>query len=214
MSNDRRRRGLMLVLSSPSGAGKTTLSRKLVADHAGLELSISATTRAPRQGEEDGREYHFIDRAKFDEMRKADAFLEYADVHEHCYGTPKGPVMEAIEAGRDVLFDIDWQGAEQIHAVAHADIVRVFILPPSMKELARRLHTRAQDDTGVIERRLKRAPGEIEHWRDYDYVLVNEDYDQTYSELVHIYRAERLTRRRNLWIDGFVKALLAQPLDS
>jgi guanylate kinase len=179
MSNDRRRRGLMLVLSSPSGAGKTTLSRKLVADHAELALSVSATTRAPRPGEEDGREYHFIDRPRFDAMLGEDAFLEHAEVHEHCYGTPKEPVMAALEDGRDVLFDIDWQGAAQIHAVAGADLVRVFILPPPMAELARRLHTRAHDAEDVIQRRLARAPGEFEHWNEYDYVLVNEDYDRT-----------------------------------
>lgn len=213
MSNDRRRRGLMLVLSSPSGAGKTTLSRKLVADHAELALSVSATTRAPRPGEEDGREYHFIDRARFDAMLGEDAFLEHAEVHEHYYGTPKAPVMAALEDGRDVLFDIDWQGAAQIHAVAGADLVRVFILPPTMAELKRRLHTRAQDAESVIQRRLERAPSEIGHWGEYDYVLVNEDYDRTYSELLHIYHAERLRRPRNRWVEGFVKDLLAQPLD-
>jgi guanylate kinase len=212
MSNERRRRGLMLVLSSPSGAGKTTLSRKLVADHPELELSVSVTTRAARPGEEGGREYHFVDRARFDAMREEGAFLEHADVHEHCYGTPKGPVMEALEAGRDVLFDIDWQGAQSIHGVAAADVVRVFVLPPSMAELARRLHTRAQDSEAVIQRRLKRAPGEIAHWAEYDYVLVNEDYDRTYSDLAHIYHGERLRRDRNPWLGPFVKDLLAQPL--
>jgi guanylate kinase len=211
-SEARRRRGLMLVISSPSGAGKTTLARKLVSDHAELELSISATTRAARPGEDDGREYHFIDRARFEAMRAAGAFLEHAEVHEHCYGTPKEPVMAALEAGRDVLFDIDWQGAQAIHTVAAADVVRVFILPPSMKELSRRLHTRAQDSEAVIHRRLARAPGEIGHWAEYDYVLVNEDYDQTYSDLLHIYHAERLRRDRNPWIGPFVKALLSEPL--
>ena len=212
MSSERRRRGLMLVLSSPSGAGKTTLSRKLVTDHPELQLSVSVTTRDPRPGEEDGREYHFIDQARFDAMRDKDAFLEHAEVHEHCYGTPREPVMAALEAGRDVLFDIDWQGAQAIHAVAEADVVRVFILPPSMKELSRRLHTRAQDSEAVIQRRLKRAPGEIDHWFEYDYVLVNEDYDQTYSDLLHIYHAERLRKARNPWLGPFVKDLLAQPL--
>ncbi|HEX5775717.1 MAG TPA: guanylate kinase [Caulobacteraceae bacterium] len=212
MSSERRRRGLMLVLSSPSGAGKTTLSRKLVSDHPELQLSVSVTTRDPRPGEEDGREYHFIDQARFDAMRDKDAFLEHAEVHEHCYGTPKEPVMAALEAGRDVLFDIDWQGAQAIHAVAEADVVRVFILPPTMRELSRRLHTRAQDSEAVIQRRLNRAPGEIDHWFEYDYVLVNEDYDQTYSDLLHIYHAERLRKGRNPWLGPFVKDLLAQPL--
>jgi len=211
MSSDvRRRRGLMLVISSPSGAGKTTLCRKLVSDHPELELSISTTTRSPRPGEDDGREYHFIDRAHFDALRQDDAFLEWAEVHEQCYGSPRAPVMAALEAGRDVLFDIDWQGAQAIQRQAEADVVRVFVLPPSMTELARRLHTRAQDAEDVISRRLGRAPGEIGHWAEYDYVLVNEDYDRTYSDLVHIYHAERLRRDRNPWIGPFVKGLLAE----
>ncbi len=212
MSNDRRRRGLMLVISSPSGAGKTTLCRKLVSDHAELELSISTTTRSPRPGEDDGREYHFIDRKRFDQLRTQDAFLEWAEVHEHCYGSPRAPVMAALESGRDVLFDIDWQGAQAISDVAPGDVVKVLILPPSMKELARRLHTRAQDSEEVIRRRLGRAPGEIGHWQEYDYVLVNEDYDRTYSDLVHIYHGERLRRARNPWVGAVVKDLLAEPL--
>lgn len=210
MSNNEHgpRRGLMLVISSPSGAGKTSLSRRLVADHPELELSVSATTRAPRKGEQDGREYHFVDRPAFDAMREQNAFLEHAEVHEHCYGTPKEPVMTALTAGRDVLFDIDWQGAMQIAAATPADVVRVFILPPSMGELARRLHARAQDAEDVIERRLGRAAGEIRMWGEYDYVLVNEDYDKAYADLAHIYHAERLKRARNPWLAGFVQALL------
>jgi guanylate kinase len=210
-SEARRRRGLMLVISSPSGAGKTTLSRKLVADHPELALSISATTRAARPGEEHGREYHFVSPEEFDAMMGEDAFLEHALVHGHRYGTPKAPEMAALEAGRDVLFDIDWQGAQAIHTVAAADVVRVFVLPPTMKELARRLHTRAQDSEEVIQRRLKRAPDEIEHWFEYDYVLINEDYDQTYSDLLHIYHAERLRKDRNPWLGPFVKGLLSPP---
>ena len=163
-ASTRRRRGLMLLISSPSGAGKTSLSRRLVADHADLELSVSATTRGPRPGEENGREYHFVDRQGFDEMIAADAFLEWANVHEHRYGSPRGPVMAALEAGRDVLFDIDWQGAGQIAQRAPTDVVRVFILPPSMAELSRRLHARAQDAEDVIQRRLGRAYGEIAQW--------------------------------------------------
>lgn len=206
---ERRRRGLMLVISSPSGAGKTSLSRQLVADHPELELSISVTTRAPRPGEEDGREYHFVTRDRFDAMRAADDFLEWAEVHEHCYGSPRAPVMAALEAGRDVLFDIDWQGARAIHAAAPADVVRVFILPPTMAELARRLHTRAQDAEDVIARRVARAPGEIAKWGEYDYVLVNESFDAAYADLIHIYHAERLRRDRNPWLTGFVEGLLS-----
>lgn len=204
------RRGLMLVISSPSGAGKTSLSRRLVQDHPDLALSISATTRAPRPGEEDGREYHFVSPAKFAQMVEEDAFLEHAEVHENRYGTPREPVMAALEAGNDVLFDIDWQGAMQVFAAAAADVVRVFILPPSMAELSRRLHSRAQDAEDVIERRLGRAAGEIRMWGEYDYVLVNEDYDTAYSQLGHIYHAERLRRVRNPWLRGFVGDLLEE----
>ena len=204
------RRGLMLVISSPSGAGKTSLSRRLVADHAELALSISATTRAPRRGEADGREYLFVDRSTFEAMAQRGEFLEHAEVHEHRYGTPKAPVMEALASGQDVLFDIDWQGAMSIAGGAPGDVVRVFILPPSMAELSRRLHARAQDDEDVIQRRLGRAAGEIAMWAEYDYVLINEDYDQAYVELEHIYRAERLKRTRNPGLKGFVQALMAE----
>lgn len=212
MSSERPRRGLMLVVSSPSGAGKTSLSRRLVADHGELELSISATTRAPRPGEADGREYHFLDRPRFDALVGEDAFLEWANVHEHRYGTLKTPVAEALAAGRDVLFDIDWQGAAAIASSAPDEVVRVFILPPSMKDLARRLHARAQDAEDVIQRRLGRAYGEIERWREYDYVIVNQDFDAAYAELAHIYHAERLRRGRNPWLGPFVDELLGEPL--
>ncbi|HEX2561242.1 guanylate kinase [Phenylobacterium sp.] len=211
--SNRRRRGLMLLISSPSGAGKTSLSRRLVADHAELDLSISATTRAPRPGEEHGREYHFLDRAGFDAMIEAGEFLEWAHVHEHRYGTPRAPVMAALEAGHDVLFDIDWQGAAAISREAPDDVVRVFILPPSMGELSRRLHARAQDHEDVIQRRLGRAYDEIPHWRSYDYVIVNEDYDRAYADLAHIYHAERLRRSRNPWVNGFVEGLLDEKLE-
>jgi guanylate kinase len=210
MSSDRKRRGLMLVISSPSGAGKTSLSRRLVADHPDIALSISCTTRAPRPGEADGRDYHFIPHEQFDRMVQDQAFLEYADVHEHRYGSPREPVMAALEDGRDVLFDIDWQGAMSIAAGAPGDVVRVFILPPTMAELSRRLHARAQDAEDVIQRRLGRAPGEIRMWGEYDYVLVNEDYDVAYSDLVHIYHAERLRRERNPWLKPHVDGLLAE----
>ena len=206
------RRGLMLVVSSPSGAGKTSLSRRLLGDHDALELSISCTTRGPRPGEQDGREYHFIDRPKFDAMIEQDAFLEWADVHEHRYGSPTAPVMAALAAGRDVLFDIDWQGARMVAASAPQDVVRVFILPPTMADLKRRLHARAQDAEDVIERRLGRAKGEIEKWTDYDYVIVNEHFDQAFAELAHIYHAERLRRVRNPGLEPLVQALLNEPL--
>jgi guanylate kinase len=214
MSNEPRRprRGLMLVISSPSGAGKTSLSRRLVADHAELSLSISTTTRAPRPGELDGREYHFVTPDAFEAMVKADDFLDWADVHEHRYGSPKTPVREALEAGRDVLFDIDWQGAMAIAAAAAGDVVRVFILPPSMADLSRRLHARAQDAEDVIARRLQRAHGEIGMWGEYDYVIVNEDFDAAYADLAHIYHAERLRRPRNPWLKPFVDRLLDEQL--
>jgi guanylate kinase len=210
MSSERARRGLMLVVSSPSGAGKTSLSRRLVADHPDLQLSVSATTRAPRPGEEDGREYHFVSRARFDAMVAEDAFLEWAEVHEHRYGTPREPVVDALGVQRDVLFDIDWQGAARIAEVAADKVVRVFILPPTMKDLGRRLHARAQDAEDVIQRRVGRAYGEIERWGDYDYIIVNEDFDKAYDELSHIYGAERLKRDRNPWLGSFVKGLLAE----
>jgi guanylate kinase len=204
------RRGLMLVVSSPSGAGKTSLSRRLVADHHDLDLSVSCTTRAPRPGEEEGREYHFVTRDTFDRMVADEDFLEWAEVHEHRYGSPRAPIMAALEAGHDVLFDIDWQGAMSIAAGAPGDVVRVFILPPSMAELSRRLHARAQDHEDVIARRLGRASGEIRMWGEYDYVLVNEDYDLALASLAHIYHAERLRRARNPWLKPFVDRLLAE----
>jgi guanylate kinase len=202
----------MLVVSSPSGAGKTSLSRRLLADHSELELSISCTTRDPRPGEQDGREYHFIDRAGFDAMVEQDAFFDWADVHEHRYGSPTAPVMAALAAGRDVLFDIDWQGARMVAASAPQDVVRVFILPPTMADLKRRLQARAQDAQDVIERRLGRAKGEIEKWTDYDYVIINADFDQAFAELAHIYHAERLRRMRNSGLSPLVQALLNEPL--
>ena len=210
MDADAQRRGLLLVISSPSGAGKTSLSRRLIAEHPGLSLSISCTTRAPRPGEQDGREYHFVTPDAFDAMVRDQAFLEYAYVHEHRYGTPRGPVEAALAEGKDILFDIDWQGAMSIAAGMLSDVVRVFVLPPSMAELGRRLHARAQDAEDVIERRLGRAAGEIRMWAEYDYVLVNRDIDTAYADLVGIYQAERLKRGRNLWLAHFVETLLAE----
>ncbi len=202
------RRGLLLVISSPSGAGKTSLSRRLAAAHAEIALSVSATTRAARPGEADGREYHFVSREAFDREAAAEAYLEWAEVHEHRYGTPRAPVEAALAAGRDVLFDIDWQGAAAIAEALPEDTVRLFILPPSMAALADRLHGRAQDAHDVIARRLARARGEIAHWREYDYVIVNEDFDRAYVEIEAIYLAERQRRERNPWLEGFVDGLM------
>ena len=206
------RRGLLMLVSSPAGAGKTSLSRRLVADFAGMVLSISATTRAPRPGEEEGREYFFKSREEFETMIERGDLLEWAEVNGHLYGTPKGPVMAALEAGKDVMFDIDWQGAEQISVKVPDDSVRVFILPPSWVDLARRLHARAQDSETVIQQRLELGKREIMHWQAYDYVIVNKDFDRAYADLVHIYRAERMKPGRNPWLPPFVEDLLAEKL--
>lgn len=213
MSSDGRlsRRGLMFVISSPSGAGKTTLSRRLLADHPEISLSVSATTRPARSGEVDGREYHFVSQARFETMLAENAFLEWAEVHEHRYGTPRAAVDRALAEGRDVLFDIDWQGARAIASAAGADVVRVFILPPSLADLKARLEGRAQDAEEVIRRRIARAPGEIEKWEEYDYVLLNADFERTYQDLAAIYRAERLRTRRNVWLGPFVDRLISGP---
>lgn len=209
MSNNRSpRRGVLLIVASPSGAGKTSLCRRLMADHAGLELSISMTTRGIRPGEVAERDYHFVTRDHFQELIDRDAFLEWADVHGNRYGSPRGPVDRALAEGRDVLFDIDWQGAREIARKCPEDAVRVFILPPSLDELRRRLVTRSQDAEDVIERRIQNAKGEIEHCDAFDYVFVNDDFDRSYAELAHIYHAERSRRRRNLWVDGYRRALL------
>lgn len=203
------RRGMMLLISSPAGAGKTSLSRRLVADHSDLMLSISATTRAPRPGEEEGREYYFKTRAEFEALIEGGELLEWATVNGQLYGTPKKPVMDALEAGHDVLFDIDWQGARQIAESAPDDSVRVFILPPVWSDLERRLRARAQDSEEIIEARLKLGREEIAHWPEYDYVIVNKNFDRAYADLGHIYRAERIKPGRNPWLPGFVDGLLA-----
>lgn len=209
MSNDRTpRRGVLLIVASPSGAGKTSLCRRLMADHAGLELSVSMTTRPIRPGEVAGRDYHFVDHAEFQRLIDADAFLEWADVHGQRYGSPRAPIDRALAEGRDVLFDIDWQGAAEVARKCPEDAVRVFILPPSLAELRRRLITRSQDASEVIERRIRNAKGEIEHCDAFDYVFVNDDFDRSYAELAHIYHAERSRRVRNLWVDSYRTALL------
>jgi guanylate kinase len=214
MSNERQRRGLMLVISSPSGVGKTSLSRRLVADHADLALSISMTTRDPRPGEREGREYHFVSRDQFMAEVTAGAFLEWAEVHgDYCYGTPKAPVMASLGAGQDVLFDIDYQGARSIYAAAPEDTVRVFILPPSIAEMARRIHARAGDSDEMIRQRLETAKVEFTMWPEYDYVLLNDDFDRAYVDLAHIYHAERLRRDRNPWLGGFVQGLQREQVE-
>ena len=203
------RRGLLMLVSSPAGAGKTSLSRRLVADFDGMTLSISATTRPPRPGEEEGREYFFKSRADFEAMAERGELLEWAQVNGHLYGTPKAPVMTALDAGKDVMFDIDWQGAGQIADKAPEDSVRVFILPPSWSDLSRRLRARAQDSETVIRQRLDLGRQEVAHWAEYDYVIVNKDFDRAYADLVHIYRAERMKPGRNPWLPPFVDSLLA-----
>jgi guanylate kinase len=213
MSNERSpRRGLLLIVSSPSGAGKTSLCRRLMADHAELALSISVTTRQPRPGEVDGREYHFVSPEAFQELVTKGLLLEWAEVHGARYGSPRLPVEAALVSGRDVLFDIDWQGARDVAIKAGRDVVRVFVLPPSIKELRRRLYARAQDKPEVIERRVEKAKSEIEHWGEYDYVIVNDDFDRSYADLAHIYHAERTRKDRNGWLQGYVGDLLAEPM--
>jgi len=204
------RRGLMLVLSSPSGAGKTTLSRMLLkADH-NVELSVSVTTRAQRRSEIDGRDYHFIDLARFKAMVKAGELLEWAEVFGHRYGTPRRPVERALQAGCDVLFDIDWQGTQQLREKVRSDLVSVFILPPTVKELERRLKRRAQDSKAIIGSRMAKAADEMSHWPEYDYVIVNRDKAEAFAEVRAILAAERLKRERQVGLSGFVRALQAK----
>ncbi len=186
-------RGLMLMVVSPSGVGKTSLTRRLVADHSDLHLSISATTRDARPGEHEGRDYHFVDRAEFERMIAADEFLEWAEVYEHRYGSP-------------------FQGAMSIADYAPADSVKVYILPPSLAEMSRRLHARSQDSDEVIAKRLARAKSEVALWSKFDYVILNDDFDRAYAELAHIYHAERLKRSRNSWIRPFVQGLIEEPI--
>jgi len=204
------RRGLMLVLSSPSGAGKTTLSRKLLAEERGLELSISVTTRAKRRGEVNGRHYHFIDAKKFENLARAGDLLEHAEVFGNRYGTPRKPVEKALKQGRDVLFDIDWQGTQQLRESARDDLVSVFLLPPSIPELERRLHTRAQDSDEVIRARMAKAAGEMSHWAEYDYVVVNRDLERAFNDVRAILAAERLKRERQTGLSIFVRGLQAK----
>lgn len=204
---DMQRRGLMLVLSSPSGAGKTSISRRLLETEDELTMSVSATTRPRRPGEVDGVDYHFIDQTEFQLMINRGEFLEYAKVFDNYYGTPRGPVDAVLSGGKDVLFDIDWQGTQQVADAARDDLVSVFILPPSTHELERRLMGRAQDSAEVVAQRMSKAADEISHYREYDYIVVNRDLDESVDAVRAILTAERLKRDRRLGLTDFVKLL-------
>ena len=201
------RRGLMLVLSSPSGAGKTSIARKVLAAEPGLTMSVSMTTRAKRPGESEGVDYHFVDLTTFNLMVNRREFLEHAKVFDHYYGTPRASVERELGGGRDVLFDIDWQGTQTLSEAAHDDLVSIFILPPSTAELERRLRSRAQDAPAVVARRMARAADEMSHWAEYDYVIVNRDLDRSVAQVRAILWAERLRRRRQTGLAEFVKSL-------
>ncbi len=196
-----------MVLSSPSGAGKTTLARRLIEADPGIAMSVSVTTRPPRPGEVNGRDYNFIDEAAFKRMREADELLEWARVFDNFYGTPRTPVEKAIKSGRDILFDIDWQGAQQLSEKLKHDVVRVFILPPSAAALEKRLQTRAQDSADVVRRRMEAASAEISHWPEYDYVIVNASLDASMAGLKAILGAERLKRERLDGLSAFVREM-------
>lgn len=201
------RRGLMLVLSSPSGAGKSTISRALLEGDAGLTMSVSVTTRSPRPGEIEGSHYRFVDRASFERMVADGELLEHANVFDHGYGTPREPVEAALSQGHDVLFDVDWQGTQQLRQAARADLVSVFILPPSREELERRLRARGQDSEEVVLRRMATAADEMSHWAEYDYVVVNRSINQAVVKVAAILAAERLRRDRQIGLDRFVAAI-------
>ena len=203
-----KRRGLMIVLSSPSGAGKSTLTRALLAENDDMAMSISATTRRPRPGEIDGKDYIFVSKNLFTHMIDKGEFLEHAKVFDNYYGTPRARVEDALSEGKDVIFDIDWQGAQQLTQAAADDLVKIFILPPDMRELERRLRTRAQDSDDVIAKRMSKSENEISHWAEYDYVIVNEDIETVMEELRAIVTAERMKRKRQLWLGPFIKNLI------
>ncbi|MFC5384369.1 guanylate kinase [Aquamicrobium segne] len=207
-----RRRGLMLALSSPSGAGKSTIARNLLESDNQFEMSVSVTTRPRRGSEIDGRHYHFHSLREFEMLRDNDELLEWAEVHGNYYATPRGPAERAMAEGRDMLFDIDWQGAQQLREKMRGDIVSIFILPPSMAELKERLKRRAEDQEAVIETRLNNARDEIEHWTEYDFVVVNDDLDRVFSQVVSIVTAERLRRDRRPGLFDFVSELLNEPV--
>lgn len=211
-STNVKRRGLMLVLSSPSGAGKSTIARNLLENDNDLNLSVSVTTRKRRGSEIDGVHYHFLTDVDFQRLRDTDALLEWAEVHGNFYGTPREPVERSMAEGHDMLFDIDWQGALQLQEKMPADVVSVFILPPSLAELKSRLHRRAEDSDEVIEQRLENSREEMQHWRDYDYVVINDDLDRAYSAVRSIVLAERLRRDRRPGLFDFVSGLLDEKL--
>ncbi|WP_347313622.1 guanylate kinase [Defluviimonas sp. SAOS-178_SWC] len=202
-----KRKGLLIILSSPSGAGKSTLARRLMAWDPSLRFSVSATTRQPRPGEVDGTDYYFRTRSEFEAMVAAGEMLEHAEVFGNFYGSPRGPVEQAIAEGRDTLFDIDWQGGQQIKQAMGDDVVSIFVLPPSIAELDRRLRTRGQDSEAVIAGRMAKSEAEISHWAEYDYVLVNEDIDRTENDLKTVLTAERMRRERQPWLSDFVRGL-------
>jgi guanylate kinase len=204
------RRGMMLVLSSPSGAGKTTLSRQLLQADAQLDLSVSVTTRKQRPGEVEGRDYYFIEKVRFDAMAANGELLEWAQVFGHCYGTPRAPVEKALGNGRDVLFDIDWQGTQQLREKADRDLVSIFILPPSVPDLERRLRSRAQDADEVIHARMAKAADEMSHWAEYDYVVINTAIAAAFAQVQSILMAERLKRERQTGLSAFVRGLQAE----
>lgn len=203
------RRGLMFVLSSPSGAGKTTISRRMLEVDKEIALSVSVTTRARRSNEIDGRDYHFITQERYAEMIIKDDLLEHATVFDYHYGTPAKHVHDSLAKGMDILFDIDWQGTRQLAQKSRADLVSVFILPPSMRELERRLRTRAQDSEEVVARRMAKAASEISHWQEYDYVLVNDDLEKTTASVIAILKSERLRRQRQTGINKFIESLVS-----
>ena len=203
------RRGLMLVLSSPSGAGKSTIARQLLDQETNLKLSVSVTTRPRRTSEIDGVHYHFISRDRFEQMRDRNELLEWAKVHGNFYGTPRDPVEEALSAGQDVLFDIDIQGTFQLYEAVRPDVVSIFILPPSIAEMKSRLHRRAEDTPEIIQRRLKTAVGEMKHWSQYDYVIVNDDLQRAFEGARAILRAERLKRERSPAIGAFIDGMVS-----
>jgi len=203
------RRGLLFVISSPSGAGKTTLARRLLAADSNIEMSVSVTTRAPRPGERHGVDYQFVDRDAFEMMKGKGDLLEWARVFDNHYGTPRAPVETAIQAGKDVLFDIDWQGAQQLNEKMQGDVVRVFVLPPSGEVLEQRLKSRAQDSAETVARRMAAASSEISHWAEYEYVIVNSELDQSVAAVHAILTAERLKRFRLLGLSDFVRDMQA-----
>ena len=207
-TNTLQRRGLMFILSSPSGAGKTTISRMLLERDPAIKLSVSATTRPMRAGEVDGKDYHFVSQEQFDSMVENSEFLEWATVFNNSYGTPKAQVKAGLREGQDFLFDIDWQGTQQLYQKMETDVVRVFILPPSLEELQRRLNGRGTDSAEVIKARMDRARAEISHWDGYDYVVVNDDVEACYAQVCEILHAERMRRARQTGLIGFVRELM------